>query len=157
MIQTICSILSVAVLTGLLIPASITDIKQRIIPNRYPVSIASAGVLLMMVKIIVDRAVWKETILYALAGLMAGAGISALCRLIVKDGIGLGDVKLLMALGFYQGILIFPQMLAVSSIASLITALIVRSKDRPEKTATLPFAPFLSGGAVAAQIIGEFL
>lgn len=157
MIGTICSIVSVAVLLGLLIPASITDMKHRIIPNGYPIGIVSAGLMLMTVKIIVNRAEWKATVFYAATGLLAGAGISALCRLIVKDGIGLGDVKLLMALGLYQGILIFPQMLAISSVAALITALVVKIKDHADKSSTLPFAPFLSGGAIAAQILGEFL
>ena len=157
MIETICSIVSVAVLLGLLIPASISDVKRRIIPNGYSIGIASAGLIFMTVKIIVNRTEWKETVLYALTGLVAGAGISALCRLIVKDGIGLGDVKLLMALGLYQGILIFPQMLAISSVAALITAVVVKIRDHADKSSTLPFAPFLSGGAIAAQILGEFL
>lgn len=149
------SILSAVLLAIFLIPASVTDIKKRMIPNGYPVGIAASGTALIVVKSIVNRPGWKETVLSAVLGLLVGAGISFLCRLIVKDGLGLGDVKLLMALGFYQGIAIFPQMLTISSLAALLAALVV--KIRKQDKTTLPFAPFLSVGAITAQIIGEFI
>lgn len=155
MIQKVVSILSIVLLTAFLVPVSVTDIKRRVIPNGYPIGIAICGTALVAFKSVVNRPEWKETVLGAVLGLLLGAGISVLCRLIVKEGIGLGDVKLLMALGLYQGIRIFPQMLAISSIAALMAVLVV--KIRKQETTTLPFAPFLSAGAAAAQIIGEFV
>lgn len=151
----VVSLVSILLLTAFLIPVSITDVKRRVIPNGYPLGIAISGTALVVLKSMVNRPEWKETVLSALLGLLLGAGISALCRLIVKDGIGLGDVKLLMALGLYQGIRIFPQMLAISSLAALLAALVVKIRKREQTT--LPFAPFLSAGAAAAQIIGAIV
>lgn len=151
----VVSLVSILLLTAFLIPVSITDVKRRVIPNGYPLGIAISGTALVVLKSVVNRPEWKETVLSALLGLLLGAGISALCRLIVKDGIGLGDVKLLMALGLYQGIRIFPQMLAISSLAALLAALVVKIRKREQTT--LPFAPFLSAGAVTAQIIGAIV
>lgn len=153
--KNVVSLVSILLLTAFLIPVSITDVKRRVIPNGYPLGIAISGTALVVLKSVVNRPEWKETVLSALLGLLLGAGISALCRLIVKDGIGLGDVKLLMALGLYQGIRIFPQMLAISSLAALLAALVVKIRKREQTT--LPFAPFLSAGAAAAQIIGAIV
>lgn len=153
--KNVVSLVSILLLTVFLIPVSITDVKRRVIPNGYPLGIAISGTALVVLKSVVNRPEWKETVLSALLGLLLGAGISALCRLIVKDGIGLGDVKLLMALGLYQGIRIFPQMLAISSLAALLAAFVVKIRKREQ--ATLPFAPFLSAGAAAAQIIGAIV
>lgn len=153
--KNMVSLVSILLLTAFLIPVSITDVKRRVIPNGYPLGIAISGMALVVLKSVVNRPEWKETVLSALLGLLLGAGISALCRLIVKEGIGLGDVKLLMALGLYQGIRIFPQMLAISSLAALLAALVVKIRKREQTT--LPFAPFLSAGAAAAQIIGAIV
>lgn len=153
--KNVVSLVSILLLTAFLIPVSITDVKRRVIPNGYPLGIAISGTALVVLKSVVNRPEWKETVLSALLGLLLGAGISALCRLIVKEGIGLGDVKLLMALGLYQGIRIFPQMLAISSLAALLAALVVKIRKREQTT--LPFAPFLSAGAAAAQIIGAIV
>lgn len=153
--KNVVSLVSILLLTAFLIPVSITDVKRRVIPNGYPLGIAISGTALVVLKSVANRPEWKETVLSALLGLLLGAGISALCRLIVKDGIGLGDVKLLMALGLYQGIRIFPQMLAISSLAALLAALVVKIRKREQST--LPFAPFLSAGAIAAQIIGAIV
>lgn len=153
--KNVVSLVSILLLTAFLIPVSITDVKRRVIPNGYPLGIAISGTALVVLKSVVNHPEWKETVLSALLGLLLGAGISALCRLIVKDGIGLGDVKLLMALGLYQGIRIFPQMLAISSLAALLAAFVVKIRKREQTT--LPFAPFLSAGAAAAQIIGAIV
>lgn len=157
MISKLLSLFSVLILTGLLIPVSVIDIKQRIIPNGYPIGIAIAGVALMVGTILVDRPEWKGILFNSALGLAAGAGVSLLCRLIVKEGIGLGDVKLLSALGLYQGIQIFPQMLAISSVLALAAALILKIRKQYSKDKTLPFAPFLAVGAVAAQSISVAL
>lgn len=158
MTQMVLSILSIAILFGLLIPVSIIDIKRRVIPNGFSVAVAASGLALWAAKTLVNRPGWREYWSSAIFGLLIGAGVCVLCRLIVKEGIGLGDVKLMLALGLYQGMLIFPQMLAVSSLAALVAAVVVKIRTRSSVKGTrLPFAPFLSAGAVTAQILGEFL
>jgi len=144
-------------LAAWMIPISSIDIRKRIIPNKLVVGIFSTKITILLLKIVAQ---WgKEQILQqvglvdALAGLAAAGAVAGLCRLVAKEGIGMGDVKLLLALGWYQGLLIGMRTLALTSLAALPVAAYQAWIRKAGKEQTLPFAPFLGLGAMASQIL----
>ena len=70
-----------------------------------------------------------------------------------KDGIGGGDLKLLLVLGFCYELQDFLGALAVTALLSLGVGAALLLSKKIEKGATLPFAPFLAIGVMAETIV----
>jgi len=61
-----------------------------------------------------------------------------------RNGIGMGDAKLLSALGAWLGFSALPSILFIASVAGLIGGLIWLSLKRQSIHAAFPFGPFLA-------------
>ncbi len=85
------------------------------------------------------------------AGILAASAF--LCRLVSPGSVGMGDIKLLMILGFYSdvaqaaGILIFAFLILFVVSAALLAT------RKANRKSVLPFAPFLLLGALAAAVL----
>jgi leader peptidase (prepilin peptidase)/N-methyltransferase len=126
-----------------LVIVSVIDIERRIIPNRIVLP-ATALVLLAQIALAPDRAPeW--------AAASIGAALFLLLPLLVYPaGMGLGDVKLALLLGAGLGRAIIPAFALAFTAAALVgVALLARDGVAARKT-SIPFGPFLSGGAIVA-------
>ncbi len=131
---------------SLLIVISFVDIDHRIIPN----SVSLPGVLIGVVtSMFLPWMTWLDSIL----GIIAGGGFLLLVAFAYKalakrDGMGMGDVKLLAMIGAFLG---WKSILPVVFLASLSGILygvpLMLMKGRDGKLA-IPFGPFLSFSAV---------
>lgn len=94
-------------------------------------------------------------------GAVAGAGVmvalAAFGRLLFgREALGMGDVKLVAAIGAWQGA--HPALLLTVFLGSLlgsivgIASMILRGRERYAK---LPFGPYLCGGALVAWLWGD--
>ena len=144
-------------LFAVLLPASIIDVRKRIIPNGFPLLLLFGGLADILYRIFWRRENPRECLFSALVGIAVAAAVCLICRLAIKDGIGMGDVKLLLALALYQRIPLFPAMLLLSSVLALITSSILFLQKKVNRASTLPFAPFLAAGAITAQTFGSIL
>jgi len=94
---------------------------------------------------------------FAAAGVVLGGGlplaISALySALRGQTGLGMGDVKLLAAMGIYLGPYVL-MALMFGSIAGALGALALRGEGGARRK--IPFGPYLSIGAIAAVVFGQ--
>ena len=85
----------------------------------------------------------------ALWGALLGYGVlwilNTFYRFIKKqDGIGMGDAKLLAALGAWLGWAVLPNLLLIASIAGIIGGLIYLQWRRQNTRSAFPFGPFLA-------------
>lgn len=142
--------LSIGVLlVAVLVPATVVDLRERRIPNALTFSGAAAAVVL---GVALDPA--------GQLGRTAAAVVSVLFLLAVRcprpTGLGLGDVKLAGVLGLSLGPTVLVA-LAVALAAGSVVAVIVglRGGRRALRTATVPFGPYLAGGAVVAFVSGR--
>ncbi len=137
-------------LTALIVPASIIDLRHRIIPNaiNFPGAVA---VYLTAVIAQPDR--WAELLI----GGVAAALFLGVAWLIYPAGMGLGDVKMTLmiglALGRYAGVALFAAF-AISLLPSI--AVLVLKGPRGRKI-SFPFGPFLALGAMVAILYGPEL
>lgn len=127
-----------------LVIASVCDIRKRIIPNLIPCVIAGAAVL---------KAVVLSDIKSQIIGFVFAASVCALCIFFTSGGLGLGDAKLMSALGALLGFSEFAEALFITCIASGIVAAFLLVSKRIEKDDTLPFAPFILVGVVGGVLI----
>lgn len=138
------SVLTDAFFIALLIWCGIADMKKRIVPNVAIVLLLCFGIV--HVCLIATSSMWWT---YP-AGL-----IFAIPYFIVwlKDGIGAGDVKLIIAVGLYLGLL--NMIIAFVLMIPILVFLTVRSwiKNKTVRC-RIPFAPVMAIGAVGAMLLG---
>lgn len=136
--------LRLAILTPMLISAFIVDYKIQIIPNRLNFTMFEVGIIFAFIFGIQNLNLAKDMFL----GMITGGGIFLLITLIGgliagKEAMGLGDVKLMGALGLFFG---WYKILIISVLAFLIGAIIsiivlIVRKNRED--GYIPFGPFI--------------
>ena len=119
--------------------ASWIDARRLILPDVLTLPLIAAGLALAWLQPpeLATRAIG------AMAGFAAFALIAELYRrLRGRDGLGLGDAKLLAGAGAWLGWEALPSVVLIGAVAGLVFALLKRpAADRP-----IPFGPFLALG-----------
>jgi leader peptidase (prepilin peptidase)/N-methyltransferase len=124
------------------------DIDRRIVPNR--IVLPAAAVVLVAQTLVHPSVEW----------IVAGLGASLflfLAALAYPRGMGMGDVKLALLLGFMVGRTV-PIALFAGMVFALVPSLVLFARHgmRARKMA-IPFAPFLALGGILALFAGHFL
>jgi len=130
-----------------------TDIRFGIIPNWLNALIAVLGLA---------RGWAMDGSSGALAGAVAGVAIGAVLLLLRQgyfawrgvQGLGLGDVKFLVAAGVWTGLADFPLLLLIATLAALLLAGILHLSGRAVTARTaIPFGPSLALGLLTTLIL----
>ncbi|MBO7690663.1 MAG: prepilin peptidase [Clostridia bacterium] len=143
-------------LSGLLFPVCKTDLKSRQIGNRWCIALLVAGVFLALLQPLLKPPANQGLVFSLLScggGALAAGLTGVLCRLIAREGFGMGDVKLLPGLGAFLGLDLFLRAMAVTGLVSFMTAVVLLLTRKLTRTDSLPFAPFLALGAVVSQAL----
>jgi len=74
-----------------------------------------------------------------------------------KEGMGLGDAKLLAAIGFWFGWYSIPYVIFLSSLSALLIALPSLINKSKNMSSQIPFGPYLIFGIVAYLIVRNYL
>lgn len=138
----------------LTLPASLIDLRRRIIPDALTLALLVLGL---------SVAFWRDGpmgigIGLAEAGLAYGLfwGVRALhARASGRIGLGLGDVKFIAAAAAWTGLAGLPVLILAASVSALaaVALLAIAGRTVGRETA-LPFGPFLALGLHAALLIG---
>ncbi len=132
---------------GVTLAASVTDIRERRIPNE-----------LILIGLVTAAAVaatsgrWLD----ALAGGVLGVAILTLPRLVARDAVGLGDVKLAGVVGMGVGVTGVVVVVALAVVAAMTTFVLLRLGSRSTHRRDLPFAPFLLAGTTGIAALTSF-
>ncbi len=154
--EVILGAVRILLLGALLTPVCVTDIKTRTIGNGWCIALAVCGLLLAGTEAVLCRPEWLPAVTSAGAGLLAAALLCGLCRLVSREGFGLGDVKLVLAMGLFLGLDPFLRAMALTGLLTLAGALFLVVVRHAKRTDTLPLAPFLTAGALAASVPALF-
>ncbi len=136
-------------LQPMLLCAFVVDLKEQIIPNRLNLLMFETGLVFVFLHGFSNI----NIALNMLLGILAGGGIFLLITLLGgliagKEAMGMGDVKLMGALGLYFGL---QNIVVVSILAFLIGAIgsiIYMIIKRKSSDAYIPFGPFIVVSAV---------
>ncbi|MGH2844388.1 MAG: prepilin peptidase [Solirubrobacteraceae bacterium] len=137
-----------AFLVVVLVTATVTDLRRRKIPNWLTLPAAAWALVLGL--ILHPSGLPGQ----ALAGLAAG-GFMFVFAVLYPKGLGMGDVKLTLAMGLYLSASVAVA-LVVGLICSALAGLFVIRREGFAKGRKrgLPLAPFLAVGGVVAILAG---
>ena len=144
------------VFTGMLIVASGIDLECFILPD----GITLGGTVLAVPAAIFALGMdWTD----ALLGGLVGGGTFLAVLLVFKrlrgvDGMGFGDVKLMLMLGVLCGPLGLPLITLVAGVSALAAFLLIAClmpREAPLREMPIPFSPFLSLGAFVHILAGQ--
>ena len=127
---------------GIAVIASVTDIRERRIPN----ALVLAG-LVIAAALAAMSGRWSD----ALFGSGVGMAILALPRLVAREAVGLGDIKLVGVLGVSAGI--SGIVVVVGLAVAAATPVVLWASRKGGHFRPLPFAPFLAMGVVGCMAV----
>lgn len=139
---------------GILIPITVIDFKEHIIPNK----LLLIGLAFTAVTIGIQVAFTPDYLLSILGnsfvGFIAGGGIFFIASLVVRNGIGAGDIKMFLLLGLllaFRGIF---NVLLYSMVISAVYAMGLLFIKKKTVKYELPLAPFTLIGIVVSILFG---
>jgi leader peptidase (prepilin peptidase) / N-methyltransferase len=138
------------VFVTMLVAITLTDLEQRIIPNKILLVAAVVGAATAA---IVDPGSLPER---AIAAAAAG-GLLFLAALAYPRGMGLGDVKLAATMGIFLGRNVAPAILVALLAGSLVGLAMIAREGTAARKRAIPFGPFLALGGVVGLLAGEQL
>ena len=128
-------------LLSLLLIVSITDLLYMVIPNQILLFFAG---LFLIERFFIQPSLWWDGLLGAMVMFM----LLYIIQTIYPKGIGGGDVKLFILLGFVVGTKVILLSLCFSSLFGLCFLIISIALKRMTYNEPLPFAPFIALGTI---------
>lgn len=141
-------------LLPMLLCAFVVDLKEQIIPNRLNLLMFEIGLVFVFLHGFSNINIASNMLI----GMLAGGGIFLLITLLGgliagKEAMGMGDVKLMGALGLYFGL---QNIVVISVLAFLIGAIgsiIYMILKRKSSDTYIPFGPFIVLSAVVTIFV----
>lgn len=137
----------IAALTcAVLVVLSVIDFETRRLPN---VIVLPTAALVLAARLLTAPEQWATWL---------GAGLGAFAcffvlALVYPAGMGMGDVKLMLLLGFALGSAVLPALMVGTLAAALAGAILLLREGGDARRRTIPFGPFLAFGAVAVTLL----
>ena len=162
-----------AVFSALLIVLTITDLRERILPDEVNFFGLGAGLLFSVFSKPLDgTALWLAnrwfefppphivlSFVDAALGAIAGSGLLWLVaegyfRLRGREGMGLGDVKMMAAAGAFLGVKRTLMTILAGSLLGSVIGICLISLAKKGRDYELPFGTFLGAGALLVLFFG---
>jgi len=131
---------------AVLVAISAIDAERYIIPNR--IVLPAAGIVLLA------QTALNPSVEWLIAGLGA-ATFFFVAALAYPGGMGMGDVKLALLLGFMLGRVV-PIAISVGMITALVPSVVLLARHgSAARKMKIPFGPFLAFGGVVGLFVGD--
>lgn len=133
--------------------AMIIDSKTHLIPNFIVLIALGIGTVILLIEFVFVKEDFASSLLMSCAGLVCCVVFFYVLSRLTKEGLGMGDVKLIAVMGWLLGL--------ASTLTAVLFALIIctvvsvfllfgRKKSRNDR---IPFGPFLFWGYVLMFIV----
>ncbi len=137
---------------SILLVVSFIDYDHRIIPDVFSLGGTVAGLLL-------EGWLLRRSLWFSLWGALAGGGLLFLTAFLYQvlrkqEGLGMGDVKLLLCIGAFTGVRGALFSIFAGSLVGALVGLGLMWKEGGDLKTAVPFGPFLAIGAVLADLLG---
>jgi leader peptidase (prepilin peptidase)/N-methyltransferase len=142
-----------ALFFSVLVAVAAIDLEHRIVPNRILYPSLLAFPVILAVGVLAGEPI---SLLRAAIGFFAYGGGLFLVALIAPHGMGMGDVKLAALIGLVLGAFGLSYVAVAAAVAILaggLGAVALLAFTRATRKQTVPFGPYLAGGAVWAAFL----
>ena len=141
-------------LIPMLLSVVVIDYKLQIIPNRLNLTMFEIGIIIAFIYGLSNVAITIDMFLGMLAGGGIFLGITLLGGIFYgKEAMGLGDVKLMGALGLYFGLSHIIVISLVSFLIGAVLSIVLLATKIKKSDEYIPFGPFI----VIATLIAIFV
>lgn len=142
------------ILTPMLLSVFVIDSKLQIIPNRLTLTIFETGLIIAFLYGLSNIAITINM----LFGMLAGGGIFLIIALISKlifgkEGVGLGDVKLMAGLGLYFGLTNIAIISVISFLMAAVVSIILLIVKIKKPNENISFGPFIVIASVISILV----
>jgi leader peptidase (prepilin peptidase)/N-methyltransferase len=138
------------VFVAMLMAITLTDLEQRLIPNKI---LLAGAILCVAIAVPTDPSGLPERLIAAVAagGLLFGVALA------YPQGMGLGDVKLTATMGLFLGRAVAPAILVALLAGSIVGLVLIARHGSGARKMAIPFGPFLALGGLVALLAGDEL
>lgn len=140
----------------------VSDFKTRIIPDQFVIALLPCAAILWVSDSIAGEPAWLKGLLFRLLGGLAGGAVLFLAgwlgeKIMRREAMGMGDVKLLAACGLMSGILMLPLLLVLSFFSAAFVALpmLLRRLRDPDSGSDMAFGPFIAMASLAVLLLSQ--
>ena len=135
-----------------ILSAAVIDNKLRIIPNFLPLVLVILRILVFIFELF-----FSDNAVGYLVSSLIGGFISFIVLIIAdkitKGGIGMGDIKLISAIGFLCGIYTVIAVMILSLFSCAVVSVILILKKVKTRKDHLPFAPYIYIGYLVMLLL----
>lgn len=124
-------------------PIAYIDYKTYRIPNVFILSGLVCRVLLLLAELLMIGGATGRIVLSEVAAAGALLLAAVLCRLMIKDGIGFGDIKLFILMGLMLGMDGIWTAMFLALAVAFVVSIFVLVTHRKSKKDVIPFGPAL--------------
>lgn len=144
------------ILMPILISIMIIDFRKKIIPNRLTLTIFESGIIFTFLYGLNNLFMVKDYLLGAIIGTILFGVIAILGRLIAgKEAMGMGDVKLISAIGLYFGTSLTISISIISFIIASILGIISLIPKSKRNNEYITFGPCIGISAIICIIFPQ--
>lgn len=136
-----------------LIALAVIDLNTQLLPDDITLPLLWLGILVNLNNGFTDI---NSSVIGAVIGYLSLWSIYWCFKLLTgKEGMGYGDFKLLAAIGAWLGWAMLPLVIIFSSLIGAVVGISLILRSKHDKNSTIPFGPYLAGGALVALFAGE--
>lgn len=131
----------------------IIDSKTHLIPNIHVLILLGIGVISLVFEFIFNRDIFTAKLLMSVIGFVVCLVIFYIMGRITRDGIGMGDIKLIAAIGWLIGLYTTVVVLLFSLVLCTFAALFLIFANKKNRRDTVAFGPFLFFGYIITLML----
>jgi prepilin signal peptidase PulO-like enzyme (type II secretory pathway) len=139
----------------------VADTRTRIIPDQFTLALIPCAILLWLADSLSGTSGWLPGLLFRILGGLAGGALLFFAgwvgeKLMHREAMGMGDVKLLAACGLLSSLGRLPMLLILAFISAAFLAipLLIRKMRDPEQASDMAFGPFIALAALLVLLLG---
>ncbi len=136
-----------------LLSAMIIDRKTHQIPNLLIFGVLGIGVILLVIEFILFRETFLTTLIMSAAGLLSCVVLFYVLARLTKEGIGMGDVKLISSMGWMLGFASTLMAILCALILCTLVAIVLLFGKKKNKNDRIPFGPFVFFGYILMLLL----
>lgn len=129
------------------------DYHEKKIPNTIILALVLVRAAFLLYEITVNIEYWMDALIYPFLGAAIGAGVILIAMILSRSGVGMGDVKMLMAIGLFVGSTEILDTMFYMFLLSAIGGVGLLIGRKAKMKDSIPMAPFACAGVAMKYVL----